>query len=1234
MSKIFNCCAKDTDSRDLNGMNKEVATMENNLDKMKDSDIVDRGVPKAEHMNGYHGCPFSEKVDVDSENEKKSVKPNLRLKVPQPLRLKNHMFAEENMDTLHSHIDDVTHFNTKCSEKVCQSSIMDIPGRGNTPRCPEEVFKDAQTFIRQYFSSIKRENSDAHLARLREVDKEIQASGTYQLKTPELVFGAKLAWRNAARCIGRIQWKKLQIFDCREVTTASGMFEALCNHIKYATNKGNIRSAITIFPQRTDGKHDYRIWNPQLITYAGYLEPDGTVLGDPARVEFTEVCVQLGWKPPRTAWDVLPLVLSADGRDPEFFEIPREIIMEVNIEHPSYDWFIDLGLKWYALPAVSNMRLDCGGLEFTATAFNGWYMGTEIGCRNLCDSNRLNIVESVAMKMGLDTSSYVSLWKDKALVEVNIAVLHSFHRDNASIVDHHSASEQFIKHLDNENRSRGGCPSDWIWIVPPMSSSLTAVFHQEMALYYVRPSYDYQEPAWKTHQWSKSDGNKVRRKFHFKQIARAVKFTSKLFSQALSKRIKATILYATETGKSELYAKELGTIFGHAFNVQVQCMSDYDIFSIEHETLLLIVTSTFGNGEPPANGVTFAEHLFQMLYNEKKNDQVESAGYKTPTPKSLMRANSVMTPRNEYKRQLSRLESSRSNNEDKRQLTRLESNKSSIGGTSSAENIGPLSNVCFAVFALGSSVYPKFCCFGKTVDRVLEDLGGERLLEVNCGDEMYGQEQQFRTWSSNIFQVACETFCLEENDIIKDAKKSFGVIPITKDTVRFSNVEKGLPIKKALEESYKKHYITCRVQENKPLGDFTSDRATIFVDMEVDSDFKYEPGDHVGIMACNRKEIVDIVLSRLKDVDVYDKPVQLQVMKETLTPTGAIKSWEKHERLPPVTVRELFTRFLDITTPPSSKLLKYLASACTDKNDAECIKELIEDSNKFDDWRYHYYPHLAEVLTQIPSCRPQASVLVALLPPLQPRFYSISSSPLAHPQRIHVTVAVVQYKTQSGEGSTHYGVCSTYLQSLKVNDEVIAFIRRAPNFHMPSDISVPLILVGPGSGIAPFRGFWHHRRHLIANNSSKAGPVWLFFGCRYRGMDLYKDEKEEAVKDGVITKAMVAYSREECINKKHVQALLEDEGPEITKTLLEKGGHFYVCGDCKMAEEVQQKLKEIIKKHGKLTDTEVDDFILGLMEENRYHEDIFGITLRTSIVHTASRETAKRTRLESVQSQA
>ncbi|KAJ0180348.1 hypothetical protein K1T71_003752 [Dendrolimus kikuchii] len=1114
-----------------------------------------------------------------------------------PCKIRNVASKTESYDTLYGN----STLPTLCNERACLGSLMAIPGRGDVPRESEEVLNDAKDFLGQYFASIRRANTPAHEARWKAVQDEVAKTGTYQLTTTELVFGAKLAWRNASRCIGRIQWSKLQVFDCRQVTTTSGMFEALCNHIKYSTNKGNIRSAITVFPQRTDGKHDYRIWNSQLISYAGYRQPDGTVLGDPMHCEFTELCLKLGWKPPHTAWDILPLVLSANGKDPDYFEIPRELVMEIHMTHPTYSWFEELNLRWYALPAVSSMRFDCGGIEFTANAFNGWYMSTEIGCRNFCDTNRLNMLEKVAQKMGLDTRTPVNLWKDKALVEVNVAVLHSFQQHNATIVDHHTASESFIKHLDNENRLRSGCPADWIWIVPPMSSSITPVFHQEMALYYLRPAYEYQEPAWKTHQWQKSKpitGKKpINRKFHFKQIARAVKFTSKLFGRALSKRIKATVLYATETGKSEQYAKELGVIFGHAFNAQVHCMADYDITSIEHEALLLVVTSTFGNGDPPENGVAFGEHLCEILYADQMGE--ETTGNQMLTPKSFIKANG-------------QIELQRYAAGNQKKLNRLESLKgSTITDATSIDSFGPLSNVRFAVFALGSSAYPNFCNFGKYVDTLLDDLGGERIHDLATGDEMCGQDQAFRKWASSVFNVI-----LPYSVAMQPAFWARSPLAMICYIMYFSYNVFGFL------------FVSCIVKANKDLGDASAERSTIFIDLEPKEQVKYDPGDHVGIIACNRKELVDNLLSRVKDIDDYDEPLQLQLMKETHTSSGPVKSWEPHERLPVVGVRELFTRFLDITTPPTTILLQYLATTCDNDEERKQLNILSTDPGAYEDWRHYHFPTLAEVLDQFPSAKPSASLLCALLSPLQPRFYSISSSPLAHPKHLHLTVAVVTYRTQDGEGPIHYGVCSNYLMDRKPGDEVYLFIRSAPNFHLPQDLSVPLILIGPGTGIAPFRGFWHHRKALLNSRTRQtAGPVWLFFGCRTRTMDLYREEKEQAIKDGVLSKVFLALSREKCTPKIYVQEVAEKEGAEIHDLLINRGAHFYVCGDCKMAEDVHQKLKGIVKKHGNMTDEQVQSFMFMLKEENRYHEDIFGITLRTAEVHSASRESARRNRV-------
>ncbi|MGH0182817.1 UNVERIFIED_CONTAM: hypothetical protein FKN15_010647 [Acipenser sinensis] len=287
--------------------------------------------------------------------------------------------------------------NLPCKSRMCHGSVMMPPaltrGVRSEPVPPEEVLVQAIEFINQYYESFKQPKTEEHLARVEAVTMEIEKTGTYQLTGAELVFATKQAWRNAPRCIGRIQWSNLQVFDARQCNTAKEMFEYICEHLKYASNNGNLRSAITVFPQRTDGKHDFRVWNSQLIKYAGYQRPDGSILGDPSSVEFTELCIQLGWKPKQGRFEVLPLILQAHGEDPELFEIPPELILEVSMEHPRFDWFKELDLKWYALPAVSSMLLEVGGLEFTACPFNGWYMGTEIGVRDFCDVQRYNILE-------------------------------------------------------------------------------------------------------------------------------------------------------------------------------------------------------------------------------------------------------------------------------------------------------------------------------------------------------------------------------------------------------------------------------------------------------------------------------------------------------------------------------------------------------------------------------------------------------------------------------------------------------------------------------------------------------------------------------------------------------------------------------------------------------------------------------------------------------------------------
>ncbi|XP_076367440.1 nitric oxide synthase [Tachypleus tridentatus] len=1124
-----------------------------------------------------------------------------------PVCLRNISTGHVSVDSIHLSATE----SMPCNTSTCMGSLMATHStkESGSPRSKEEILKHAKQFLDQYYRSIKRFKSRVHEERWSEVLVETEGRGTYELRETELFYGAKLAWRNAPRCIGRIQWSKLQVFDARYVTTAEEMFEALCNHIKYGTNKGNIRSAITIFPQRKDSQHDFRIWNKQLIQYAGYRKPYNSIVGDPANVDFTELCQKLGWTGKGGKWDVLPLVLSANGRDPKFFEIPEELILRVPLSHPSYEWFEELELQWYALPAVSSMLFDVGGLEFPAAPFNGWYMVTEIAARNLCDPHRYNILEDVISRMNLDPSS--SFWKDRALLEVHVAVLHSFQKANVTIVDHHTACTSFMKHWENEHRLRGGCPGDWIWLVPPLSGSLTPVFHQEMLHFNLKPSYEHQEPSWKSHIWEKDGGTNgtserfTLRKLRFKEVAKAVKFTSNLFGRALSRRAKSTILFATETGKSETYAKTLRRIFSQAFNVSVICMDDYDIIQLQHETLLLVVTSTFGNGYSPENGQTFARGLQAIKVT---GDVTPDLGCIRTTSLPFIKTNNRMT--------------------------NLEDTSASQSKNPAGEDIGPLSNIRFSVFALGSSAYPNFCSFGYFLDNLLGELGGERILKIGTGDELCGQEQSFWRWAQKVFQTACDIFCVGDEIRINDVKTAVHLDSSwSAEGVRLKelhNVEMSTDICKGIIKISTKKVFPCILKSRQRLHPVSDRRETVLIKINTRNQdgLTFLPGDHIGIYPANREELVEGILDRIRPVcPDPDKIVQLEVLKVVPSLEGPRECWLPHKRLLPCSVRTAFFRYFDITTPPTQTFLGLLNSFATSETDCKTLQLLTSDTTKYEEWKDYCYPTLLEVLQLFPSVVPSLEFLMTQLPFLQPRFYSISSSPNYYPGEIHITAAVIKYRTQCGTGSWHYGVCSTYLAALSKGEEIVCFIRSAPYFHLPDDIRLPIVMVGPGTGIAPFRSFWQQRlfdvQKMAPDDRKNTGEMTLFFGCRHRDFELFREEKEEVLKEHVLTTVYTVFSRLPQKPKRYVQDKLREVGSTIFKKIMQERCHFYVCGDVSMAEEVSQTLKTIIQDFGVLSPQQAETLMMNLREENRYHEDIFGITLRTAEVTDRVRHEAR-----------
>ncbi|NWI08316.1 NOS3 protein, partial [Crypturellus soui] len=186
-----------------------------------------------------------------------------------------------------------------------------------------------------------------------------------------------------------------------------------------------------------------------------------------------------------------------------------------------------------------------------------------------------------------------------------------------------------------------------------------------------------------------------------------------------------------------------------------------------------------------------------------------------------------------------------------------------------------------------------------------------------------------------------------------------------------------------------------------------------------------------------------------------------------------------------------------------------------------------QDARLYEDWKWFRCPTLLEVLLEFPSVALPASLLLAQLPLLQPRYYSVSSAPARSPGQIHLTVAVLTYASEDGRGPLHYGVCSTWLARLRPGDTVPAFVRGAPSFRLPQAPDTPCILVGPGTGVAPFRSFWQQRLHLLEAGGGPLGPMVLVFGCRAPALDhIYRHEMEEAQERGALSCVLTAFSRE------------------------------------------------------------------------------------------------------------
>lgn len=340
---------------------------------------------------------------------------------------------------------------------------------------------EACEFLRQYHQECDLPERALN-GRVAEALRCLRRDGFYEHTPEELEFGARLAWRNHARCIGRLYWRSLEVLDRRAVVHTDEVAATVLDHLRQVVEDRKVRNVISIFAPVREHLLPATFESRQLTQYAGYLQRGQAVLGDPLNVEVTRTALALGWQPPDPPgrFDLLPWILrDPDGRR-VVYAVPDATIPEVRIEHPACPSITELDLRWYAVPFVSSMILTIGGIDYPCAPFNGHYLVTEIASRNLGDERRYGMLPAVAARLGLDPAGPDPMWRDAALLELNRAVLHSFRRDGWTIVDHHSASDQFMSFVSREHAAGRSPSADWAWVVPPQASSACSVYHLPM----------------------------------------------------------------------------------------------------------------------------------------------------------------------------------------------------------------------------------------------------------------------------------------------------------------------------------------------------------------------------------------------------------------------------------------------------------------------------------------------------------------------------------------------------------------------------------------------------------------------------------------------------------------------------------------------------------------------------------------------------------------------------------
>jgi sulfite reductase (NADPH) flavoprotein alpha-component len=548
------------------------------------------------------------------------------------------------------------------------------------------------------------------------------------------------------------------------------------------------------------------------------------------------------------------------------------------------------------------------------------------------------------------------------------------------------------------------------------------------------------------------------------------------------------ILYGSQSGSAEALARRLAAEAGSkGFEARLFEANSYEKAAWAKESRLLLVSSTWGEGDPPDNAAQFWAHL-----------------------------NSPAAP--------------------------------------------PLAGLEYAVLALGDKNYSDFCGAGKKFDDRLRELGGKPLCPRAECDVDY--QAAAKAWCESLWPLLCRA-------VPPGAPQPAGsAVPKTPSPVQAAAAVESKPAGHTRENPF-----PAKLLLNRPLNGSGSAKETRHYEFSLEgSDLAYEAGDALGVVPSNCRALVKEILGALG----FDG-------EEAVTdPSGRETSLG----------RALLDGY-QITQPPEG-LLKLLAERSADQT----LRHLLRPENKEALGKFLFGREVIDLLLQFKPASLEPGELVACLRKLQPRLYSIASSPKAHAGQVHLTVSTVRYESF---GRERKGVCSTFLADRAVpGGSVPVFVQKSPNFKLPPDGSRPVIMIGPGTGIAPFRAFLHER--LACGHG---GRNWLFFGEQCAARDfLYREELAEMARHGHLTRLDTAFSRDQA-RKIYVQDRMREQTGEFWKWI-ENGAHVYVCGDAKrMAKDVDAALHEIIRSSGGRSEADAAAFVQEMKAARRYQRDVY-----------------------------